>query len=264
MSCSVTTSGGTRRSASGATALTIKPCSNAQFIAACAHGWASSTASSKPRPRTETKSGLPQAMSRHAIAWPRASALATETVFLNGFQRGHRGGRSERIAAKGGAVGAWGEQCGKLGAEGDHATHRETACNALGEGYDIRNHSAREILTLEREPGSGASDACLDLIDDEQRVVVVAHLTGLLHVVGAERTHASLTLDQFHDDGCDRTFAIFAGTGFGQTRHAMRSRHRLRRIRYWEPAVRTLLGWWASTLRTTRPWYVHGSHGSWR
>ena len=139
-----------------------------------------------------------------------------KAVFLNGFQRGHRGGRSERIARKGGAVGAWGEQCGKLGAEGDHATHRETACNALGEGYDIRNHSAREILTLEREPGSGTPDTRLDLIDDEQRVVVVAHLTGLLHIAGPKRTHASLTLDQFHDDGGDRSLAVFAETGFGK------------------------------------------------
>ena len=90
------------------------------------------------------------------------------------------------------------------------------ACNALGEGYDIRNHSARKILTLECEPGSGAPDACLDLIDDEQRIVVVAHLTGLLHVVGTKRAHAGLTLNQLHDDGGDRTLAIFAGTGFGK------------------------------------------------
>ena len=139
-----------------------------------------------------------------------------KAVFLNGFQRGHCSGRSERIARKGGAVGSWGEQRGKLGAERDHATHRETACNALGEGYDIRNHSARKILTLECEPGSGAPDACLDLIDDEQRIVVVAHLTGLLHVVGTKRAHAGLTLNQLHDDGGDRTLAIFAGTGFGK------------------------------------------------
>ena len=108
------------------------------------------------------------------------------------------------------------EQRGKLGTKGNHATHRETACNALGEGYDIRNHSARKILTLEREPGSGTPDARLDFIDDEQRIIVVAHLTGLLHVIGTKRAHAGLTLNQLHDNGGDRTLAIFAGTGFGK------------------------------------------------
>ena len=60
-----------------------------------------------------------------------------------------------------------GEQRGQFGAEGNHAAHRETTANALGESNDVRGHTAGKILTLEGEPCSGASDAGLHFVDDE-------------------------------------------------------------------------------------------------
>ena len=97
-----------------------------------------------------------------------------KAFLLDDVQCGQRGGGAQRIACESGAVGTRGEQRGQFGAEGNHAAHRETTANALGESDDVRGHTAGKILTLEGEPCSGASDAGLHFVDDEERLMFVA------------------------------------------------------------------------------------------
>ena len=108
------------------------------------------------------------------------------------------------------------EQGCKLLAEGNHATHRESAGHSLGKGHHIRGHAAGKILTLKCKPLAGTTDAGLHLIDDEQRMVDVTQLTHELDVIGTQRLHAGLTLNEFQNHRRYRPLAIVAKTGLGE------------------------------------------------
>ena len=71
------------------------------------------------------------------------------------------------------------------------------SAEALGEGDGVGHDPG----LLEREPGAGAADAGLDLVEDEQGAVLPGQLPGELQVCRAGAQHPCLTLDGFEDDG---------------------------------------------------------------
>ena len=66
------------------------------------------------------------------------------------------------------------EQIGDLGTECDHAAHGEATRHALGERDHVRLDPAGKLLTLEGEPGTGAANARLHFVNDQQSVVLGA------------------------------------------------------------------------------------------
>ena len=57
---------------------------------------------------------------------------------------------------------------------------------------------------LKGEPFAGATGPGLDLIKDEERTVAAGQLARGFEIAVREREDASLTLDRFEDEGCDR------------------------------------------------------------
>lgn len=117
---------------------------------------------------------MPQEAIPSRSCLPRSFGVVHEVVLFDDSQRCQCRRSAQWIACESGAVGTRGEQRGQFGAEGNHAAHRETTANALGESDDVRGHTAGKILTLEGEPCSGASDAGLHFVDDEERFMFVA------------------------------------------------------------------------------------------
>ncbi len=116
---------------------------------------------------------------------PRAGALIVRRPSMNSACRAltpsstsvvlidveHRAGdrAGERIAAVGRAVHADRERARDLG-RGQHRADREAAAQALGAGQDV----GHDALLHVREQRAGAAHAALDLVEDQQRVVLVA------------------------------------------------------------------------------------------
>ncbi len=107
---------------------------------------------------------------------------------------GHR--RGQRVAAVGGAVGADRKVLGDL-AGGQHRTDREAAAQALGTGEDVRDHAVVHVGEQLADP----AHAALDLVEDQQRVVLVAQLARPFQVGLLRRQHAALALDRFQHHG---------------------------------------------------------------
>ena len=128
-----------------------------------------------------------------------------EQIFaLDDAQRSQPSRRTKRVAGERGAVRTWGEQRSKLATESNHAAHRETSGNPLGERDHIRRDAARQVFALEGEPCAGTTDARLHLIENQQRTVLVAQLTRLLDELRADRPHAGFALNKLHNHGGDR------------------------------------------------------------
>ncbi len=86
---------------------------------------------------------------------------------------------------------------GNLGA-GQHRADRETAAQRLGQGDDVRGHTPVPV----REQLTGTAHADLDFIQHQQRIVLVAQLTGAPHELGTGRHHPALALHRLeHHSG---------------------------------------------------------------
>ena len=79
------------------------------------------------------------------------------------------------------------------------AAEGEAAGNALGEAHNVRRDA--ELLVAEQRPG--ATDARLDLVDEEQPVPLGAEVRHLADVVRVQGVHAALALDQLQHHGAD-------------------------------------------------------------
>ena len=194
----VTTSGGARRRASGATGLTMKPASRASAATAGAmlvgQGDRAQEAGAPDagdlrvaeredpplrgarRPRRAWSSSPSDAMvSSTASPAAQASGLPpkVEPCMPGGEHRAHRR------------------------AEGHEGTDRHAAAEALGQGHRV-GHDAG---LLEGEPRAGAADAGLHLVEDEQRPDLAGDLAGRAQVGRATGPHARLALDRLEDQG---------------------------------------------------------------
>ena len=90
----------------------------------------------------------------------------------------------ERSAAEGGSVHAAADRGRGAFIGGDHA-QRNAAGHRFGGHHDVGQHGRFEHLI--REVGSGAADAALDLVEDEQGVVAIGQLARGADVLGGER-----------------------------------------------------------------------------
>ena len=180
-------SGGASRTASGCTALTRKPACRAAASTAAADGLVSTAASHRPRPRTPASSGCRSPASPPASCWPTAAAWASRPLGLDRVQHGQRGGAGHRVAAERAAVVALAQR-GPGVAEPDAGADRQPAAQPLGQGEHVRP----DLLRLVREPGAGAPDAALDLVQHQQRARRVAGRAGRAQVAGRRRQHAAL------------------------------------------------------------------------
>ena len=80
-------------------------------------------------------------------------------------------------------------------AEGDAGADRQPAAEPLGQG----DHVGLDALGLVGEPGAGAADAGLHLVEDEQRAGGVAGRPGGGQVAGRRRDHAALAQDRLEE-----------------------------------------------------------------
>jgi len=122
--------------------------------------------------------------------------VGQQPVGLDGGKHRQRGRAGHRVAAERAAVIAPG-QCGGGRAEPDAGADRQPAAQPLGQREHIRHHP----VGLVREPAAGAADAALDLVDDQQRALGVAHLAGGGQVAGRRGHHPRLTLAGLQEDG---------------------------------------------------------------
>ena len=79
---------------------------------------------------------------------------------------------------------------------GDERADRQPAAEALGQ----RHHVREDPVALVGEQRAGAPHPGLDLVDDQQRAVLVAGGADLVHELDRQRVHAGLALDQLDHD----------------------------------------------------------------
>ena len=82
------------------------------------------------------------------------------------------------------------------GPRGDARPDGEPSAQALGQRHDVGHHS----LTLVREPGAGAPDAGLHLVEDEEGTRGVRDLPGSAQVALGRHDDAPLALDGLQND----------------------------------------------------------------
>ena len=104
----------------------------------------------------------------------------------------------QRSAAEGGAVHAAADGGRGAFVGGDDA-QRNAAGDRLGGDHDVGQN--RRVEHLIGEVRSGAADAALDFVEDQQRVVPIGQLARLAHVLGGHRKNAAFALHQFEHDG---------------------------------------------------------------
>ena len=181
-------SGGVSRSVCSPAVPTTRPCSSAASTTGPA-GRSSSTASSRPSPRT-SPSGARPAESCATIARTWASSVVVDRVD-DGARRGARDG----VAAEGRGVVA-GHEAGRRLVGDEQRADRQAVREPLRERDRVGPHAVR----LPGEELAGAADAGLHLVEDEQRAVLVGERARLLERLGRERLHAALALHGLEED----------------------------------------------------------------
>ena len=117
--------------------------------------------------------GMPLRQQRQALHRPGTEHRRVRRQLLggHGVDAGERGGARDRVAAEGGAVVAGAHRRHHLLAGADRR-QGEAAAESLGHRHDMGGHA----VGARREPVSGAAEAGLDLVEDQQRPVGVGAL----------------------------------------------------------------------------------------
>src|SRR6185312_1649587 len=105
----------------------------------------------------------------HHMGAEIAGAL-DEALVLDDSQRDKPDRRSQGIAAEGRAMRAGGEHAHQRARADKSRDRQHAAAQRLAEDQPVR----ADLLVLEDEPGAGAANPGLDLVDDEENVVLVA------------------------------------------------------------------------------------------
>jgi len=77
---------------------------------------------------------------------------------------------------------------------------RHAVAEGLGEGDDVGLHAGGVLVP---EPASGAAQAGLDLVEDEEGLALVAELADRCEVSGRGGLHSPFALDRFEEHGAD-------------------------------------------------------------
>ena len=125
----------------------------------------------------------------------------------------------------------------------------EAAAQSLRARQDVGNDALLHV----REERAGAAHAALDLVQDQQRVVLVAQAARRLQELGRARRHPAFALHRLEDHGADVVAALLAKRGFQRRDVVVRNVREARRdsarsrVAYlaWPPAV---------TVNSVRPW----------
>ncbi len=121
-----------------------------------------------------------------------------ELVLLDHREHRARRGAGQRVAAEGRPVRAGRERLV------EPLLHEERADgHAAREALGERDRVALHAVVLRAQPATGAADARLHLVEEEQRAVLVADLPQLLQVAGRRGEHASLALHRLDHDARD-------------------------------------------------------------
>ena len=129
-----------------------------------------------------------------------ARSVLEQALLLDNLQHRTPDATRQRVAAKGAAMAAWGEQlsdgsAGQAGADG-HAI-----AQAFGQGHHVRH----DAFVLEGKPGAGAPDAGLDFVEHHQPAVARAVIAHGFQVAWWRHQHTTFTLDwfkQYRRDAC--------------------------------------------------------------
>ena len=113
---------------------------------------------------------------------------------------GDRG--SKRIAAEGRAVRSGSEDVHDLAARDEGRDRQHTAAERLAQHQAVRPGT----LMLEREPGAGAAEAGLDLVEDQEHAIRIAQPPHAHKPARGRNDDARLALDRLdeHRDRCGR------------------------------------------------------------
>ena len=122
--------------------------------------------------------------------------VGEQAVGLDSGEHGERGGARHRVAPERAAVVALAQRRAH-GAEPDAGADRQPAAQPLGQGEHVRHHAVR----LVREPGAGAPDPALDLVDHQQRTGRVTRPPRRAQVSGGGRHHSGLPLAGLDEHG---------------------------------------------------------------
>ncbi len=218
----VTVSGGSSRTVSGPVALSTSRCSSS---ARRTRPGASSTAKASIRPRPRTSSPMP--------LQPAAQPLA-----LGGAPRARKPGVARpRRAPRGRPPRRPGRR--RTSSRGRRARARRRSRGAATQAPIGRPPprplasvitSGRDAGVLEAPERAGAAHAALDLVEDQQRAVLVAGRAGGLEQPALERVDAALALDRLDQhgggalvDGGDERLRVVAGRPRGSRARAART-----------------------------------------
>ena len=118
--------------------------------------------------------------------------------FIQNVEELQRDAAGERSAPECGSVHAAADGRGGSFIRGDNA-ERNAASHRFRRDHNVRQNYGLEHLI--REVGSGAADAALNFVENEQSIVTIGQLARRADVVGGERIDAAFALDQLKDDG---------------------------------------------------------------
>ncbi len=181
-------SGGVSRSVRSPALPITSPCASAASTTGAA-GRSSSTASSRPSPRTAPNGAKPVA------SCSERRADVGEQIVVDRVEHGARGGARDRVAAERRGVVARLE-ARRCVVRDEQRADRQPVREALGERDRVRP----DAVGLPREERAAAADAGLHLVEDQQRAVRVGELACLRERLGRERMDAALALHRLEQD----------------------------------------------------------------
>ena len=190
-----TVSGGSRRIVSGPGGVHHQPLLEQQRARQRRAPSGTSKASIRPRPRTlagRARAGPPA--SRSPFARARAARKPSSSTTSSTACGRRRRPPARRRRSSRGRRAASTSACAGLG---DAGADRQAAAEALGH----RHHVGRTPSSCQAHSVPGAAHAALDLVEDQQRAVLVAGLARGREHLAVERVDAGLALDRLEQHG---------------------------------------------------------------
>ena len=112
-------------------------------------------------------------------------------------------GAGQRSAAERGAVQAGVHAAGDA-VGGENCAQRQSGGEWFGDGDDVR----LEAVVLVGKPASGAAQAALDFVENQQRATALGQLARGLQKFRADRIDAALALNRFQTNGADAAIEL--------------------------------------------------------
>src|SRR6516162_7927119 len=125
------------------------------------------------------------------------AAASDQAFLLDDAQRFETDRRGERIAAEGRAVRARREYVHHLAGTEEGGDRQHAAAERLADHQPVRAHA----LVLAREPGAGAAETRLDLVEDEQHMMRIAQASYAGEPSRRWHHDAGLALDRLDQNG---------------------------------------------------------------